>query len=76
MDDDAVGTGNDEYFIVDGEDIGWLGYYIGNNTTLHNLYFFHDIIDDEAFYKEISRNKYIQKLTFYQISFTGDIFKC
>ena len=54
---------DDEYIPIDGEDIGWLGYYIGQNTKLKCLYFF-ETIDNESFYKEISHNKSIKEIHF------------
>ena len=59
----SAGTSQDYYDYIpeDGEDIGWLGYYIGRNTKLHKLHF-SKIIDNESFYKEMSRNNYMQKI--------------
>ena len=54
---------DDEYITKDGEDIGWLGYFIGQNTKLKCLYF-HDKINDESFYKEMSCNKSIKEIHF------------
>jgi len=57
-----TGAGNDiddiDYVTedgVNGKDMGWLGYYIGQNTTLQELDLL-DTIIDRSFYKELSRN--------------------
>jgi len=47
---------HNDYILDDGEDIGWLGYYIGQNTTLQSL--------NESFFKEISCNTSIRKVYF------------
>ena len=54
---------DDNYIIKDGEDIGWLGYYISKNTKLQELHFCTAIYAD-AFYKEMSCNTSIQQLNF------------
>jgi len=54
---------HNDYILDDGEDIGWLGYYIGQNTTLQSLNFYQPI-DNESFFKEISCNTSIQKVYF------------
>jgi len=55
------------YTLKDGEDIGWLGYYIGNNTKLQELHF-SVAIKDESFYKEMIRNRSIQKIHFFNVN--------
>ena len=66
-------TGADEdtycYTIIDGEDIGWLGYYIGQNTILRELNFFPDLIIDEHFYKQLSRNNSISQVRLSRVHF-------
>ena len=54
-------TEKNEYIPIDGEDIGWLGYFVGQNTNLQGLYFY-ETVKDESFYKEMSCNKYIEKI--------------
>ena len=44
---DDSGDG-DDYIPDEGEDIGWLGYYIGQNTKLQELHFY-ITIDNESF---------------------------
>jgi len=55
---------NDYYTIIDGEDIVWLGYYISQNTKLRELHFYSKTIDNELFYKELSRNSSINKVVY------------
>ena len=43
----------DDYIPDEGEDMGWLGYFISNNTNLLELSFY-ITIDNESFYKEMS----------------------
>jgi len=72
--DDEGGEDND-YYPIDGEDIGWLGYYIGQNTKLQELTYFYETINDESFYKEIYRNKSIKEIHFNRITvLDGDMF--
>ena len=35
-DDDFV-FGENDFWIEEGDDLGWLGYFVGNNTTLRDL---------------------------------------
>lgn len=67
----------DEYVPMDNEDIGWLGYYIGNNTQLQELRFYTaiDNVANESFYKEMSRNKSIQEISFWKISLNGKLLR-
>ena len=53
----------DDYIPDKDEDLGWLGYYISNNTHLQVLNFY-ITITDESFYKEMSRNKSIKEICF------------
>ena len=56
-------TETNEYIPIDGEDIGWLGYYIGQNTNLQGLYFY-ETIDNESFFKEMCCNTTIKNVHF------------
>jgi len=49
---------DEEYIPTNGEDIGWLGYFIGNNTELQVLNL-NKPINNESFYKEICHNESI-----------------
>ena len=66
-DDEADNT--NEYIPDKDEDIGWLGYFIGQCTTLHELHLYYnndDINDDvKRFYRQIRCNKSINKVQFY-----------
>ena len=63
-----------DYIPDDGEDLGWLGYYIGQNTKLQDLKFY-TAIDNESFYKEMSCNTSIQNVHFYGINVSvGKVF--
>ena len=64
----------DDYIPDDGEDLGWLGYFIGQNTKIQELSFY-VTIDNESFYKEMSRNKSIKEIHLYGIdSLNGKVF--
>ena len=64
---------DDDYILKDGEDIGWLGYYIGQSTKLKCLYFYETInLSDESFYKEMSCNKSVKEIHFENSSLDGD----
>ena len=69
--------GYGEYVPIDREDIGWLGYYIGQNTTLQTLLFGlgYETIDDKSFYEEMNCNKSIKEIKFYETSLIGSIFQ-
>ena len=47
-------------------ELGWLGYYIGQNTTLQKISL-HTNITDESFYNEIRHNKSIHEILFERI---------
>jgi Ran GTPase-activating protein (RanGAP) involved in mRNA processing and transport len=65
---------DNDYVPNDGEDKGWLGYFIGQNTKLQGLYFY-KTIDNESFYKEMSCNTSIQNVHFYGINVSvGKVF--
>jgi len=57
------------------EDMGWLGYYISNNTHLQVLNFYITVVN-ESFYKEMSRNKSINEIYFNgNITLDGNVFR-
>ena len=56
---------DDKYVPIDGEDMGWLGYFIGQNTKLQVLQVFETI--DNEFYKGMSCNTSIRVLFFCSI---------
>ena len=76
-----VGDESDSCYYIssnDDDDVGWLGYYIGQNTSLQELYFaaisFHKIYDVN-FYKGLNHNKSIQEIDFeYCDLWNGQIF--
>ena len=70
--DSSGSSDEDEYIPDEGEDLGWLGYFLGNNTKLQVLNFF-KTINDESFFKEICHNKSIEAIRFCQISLDGEI---
>ena len=73
--DSGSSEDDDEYKHIDGEDIGWLGYYIGQNTELKCLYFC-ETINDESFFKELCHNKSIEEIHFDENdSLDGDIIR-
>ena len=53
-------------FNDDGDSVGWLGYFIGQNTKLQVLQIY-ETIDDESFYKEMSCNTSIKNVHFNDI---------
>ena len=58
---------NNDYFPESARDMGWLGYFLGNNTHLTNLSCFHlDSFNGitEPFCKELSKNDSIQSILF------------
>ena len=58
------GPEDDAYYPIDGEDMGWLGYYVGNSIYLREITFFQTIDTESSFYKEMSCNKSIQEIQF------------
>ena len=65
----------DAYYPIDGEDIGWLGYYIGNSIYLREVTFFQTIDTESSFYKEMSNNRSIEGVDFsYYNLLDGKIF--
>jgi len=72
---DGDSDDGDDYSPDDGEDLGWLGYYIGQNTKLQELNFY-ITIDNESFYKEMIRNRIIKEIQFYGINLLdGKVFR-
>ena len=71
--------GRDDYYCPGDnvEELGWLGYYLGRNTTLQELLFFSRTIYDANFYLGLARNKSIRKIEFsHNIDLTdGQIFQ-
>jgi len=68
--------GDINYLPTDGEDLEWLGIYLGGNSTLHEL----DIAFLKAlpkqFYKGLDRNRSIRKLSFnYMDLLNGEVFQ-
>ena len=68
--------GDINYLPTDGEDLEWLGIYLGGNSTLHEL----DIAFLKAlpkqFYKGLDRNRSIRKLSFnYMNLLNGVVFQ-
>jgi len=59
----STGYLDDDYIPDDGEDMGWLGYFIGNNKKLQEIHFYKPI-NNESFYKELCHNKSIKKIHF------------
>jgi len=60
---------HDDYIPDDGEDTGWLGYFIGQNTKLQHLHFFErSNTYTESFFREISCNASIEMVQFNGIS--------
>ena len=63
------------YVPVDGEKMGWLGYFIGNSTRLKEFHFLtRDIHNPEALCRGMNNNKSIMKIGFAINSLEGNIF--
>ena len=71
------GSSNKTYCPEDARSLGWLGYYIGENTTLKELNFqsnpFQHFSNNaiEAFCKEVNRNSTIEKISFNYMDLSG-----
>ena len=63
----------DCYLPEEGEDVGWLGFFIGNNTKLQELQF-HQTPDNESFYIGMSSNTSINDVIFSDDSFFDQLF--
>jgi len=69
------GPEDDAYHPIDGEDMGWLGYYVGNSIYLREITFFQTIDTESSFYKEMSNNRSIEGVDFsYYNLLDGKIF--
>jgi len=53
-----------DYIHINGDDIGWLGYYVGQSTNLHELHLCYGNDDFKNFYREMRSNTSIQKIYF------------
>jgi len=69
-DDIGDSSDNDDYYAPDHvEELGWLGYYIGQNTTLTRIYFYENrhsnmYESERPFFEGLSCNKTIQSIDF------------
>lgn len=66
-----------DYIPNGAHDLGWLGYFIGNNTHLRVIVLYsHDVLDNnlERFCRGLCRNRSIQKISFRDYS-GGEIFQ-
>ena len=59
-DDESADGDHRDYVPIDGEDLGWLGYYIGQNTSLMQLHMCSDVYYNGPFYKGLGSNKTIR----------------
>ena len=64
---------------TNGEELGWLGYFIGNNTTLHTLYISSAPPPScnakiEDFRRGLGRNRSIRSICFWNGRLDGQIF--
>jgi Ran GTPase-activating protein (RanGAP) involved in mRNA processing and transport len=62
---DIEDDGTNKFVVREGDDLGWLGYFLGGNTTLTELYI--EYLSQEkwrilAFIRELVSNRSIQKL--------------
>jgi len=64
--DEADNNNTIDYIPDKDEDIGWLGYFIGQCTTLKELHFCNNI--NKHFYRQMRCNKSIQTVCFYGCS--------
>jgi len=70
--DSLLGEDEDDYVPDDGEDLGWLGYFIGQNTKLQLIAFQDITIDNESFYSGLCLNKSIQKVDFRDLNLSDE----
>ena len=60
----------------DGEDTGWLGYFLGKSKCMHKLCFHTNIIKNRSFYVGLSHNKSIQKIRIHHVDIlNGEVFR-
>ena len=52
---------DDDFDVQEGDDLGWLGYFIGQSTRLESL-FVHHLPGDRSFRQGLSQNQSIQEL--------------
>ena len=50
-----------DFFVQEGDDVGWLGYFIGKSTRLESL-FVHHLPGDRSFRQGLAQNQSIQEL--------------
>ena len=73
-DGDCGGT---EYFPEGARELGWVGYYIGNNTSLKALRLTSDMLvggfnnDIDQFFRGVNINRSIQKISFHSMDLSG-----
>ena len=68
--------GDINYLPTDGEDLEWLGIYLGGNNTLHELDIAYLKALPEQFYKGLDRNRSIRKLSLnYMDLLNGEVFQ-
>jgi len=66
-----------DYFPESVHEMGWIGYFIGKNTTLKDLILHSNPFEDvdnnaiEPFYRGINSNRSIQKIRFYNTDLSG-----
>ena len=74
--DDEYDDNERQYISGDSEEMGWLGYFLGKNTSLQEFYFLRNEIHGAKFYSGLSRNKSIRKIGFYGIDLSrGNLFQ-
>ena len=74
---DSDSEDNIEYFPGNNdEELGWLGYYLGRNTSLQELCFLSRTIHDADFYIGLNRNQSIKMIRFHYVDLRdGNIFQ-
>jgi len=65
------GGGYYDYIPTSTEDIGWLGYFIGQSTTLKRFWLHDnavmDFVNSYSFYQGLNNNKSIQVMNFFEL---------
>ena len=51
----------DDFFVEEGDNVGWLGHFIGRNTRLESLFVYH-LPGDDSFRQGLAQNQSIQTL--------------
>ncbi|KAK1735903.1 leucine-rich repeat protein [Skeletonema marinoi] len=75
--DDDYGDGVDIFQVGEGDDLGWLGYFIGRNETLESLYVYYlpgDAEQGKKFFFGIQRNTSINVADVSVRGFPGESF--